>query len=130
MPRLPVSIAGSCERYNPTRQGLVGLIELVNGLRIHLFLLIRPAKPEMRQRELGAHSQRLAQLADRPIIVMSIKVIESDVSAYDDRQGIEFAGAVYLGPGLLHAAHREQVVAVPLVSGRIIWIELDGSLEL
>src|ERR1700724_3495230 len=104
MSPLPIGIAGSCERYNPAREGLIGSFELVNGLRIHLFLLICPAKPEVRQGELGAHSQRLAKLTDRPIIVMSIKVIEADVRADDHRQGIEFAGAVDLGPGLLHAA--------------------------
>ena len=46
--------------------------------------LTSPAKPEMRQRKFGAYIQRVVELTDRPVIVLSIEVIEANIGADPD----------------------------------------------
>src|SRR5260370_3691447 len=129
-PPLSIGIAGSCDRHNPARQVFVGLIELVEGLGVHLFLLICPAKPEMRQRKFRTYRQGLAEMTDRPVIIVSIEIIEADIGADSNGQRVQLVSKIYLLPGFVGASHCHQVVTVPIVSARIVWVELDGPLEL
>src|SRR5215467_12595389 len=121
MPPFTVSVPHSGDRYHPSRQGSVSLVEFVDRLRVHLLLLICAAKPEMRQRKFGANGQSSAQLVNRFVVIVPIIIVEAYIGGYGDRQGIQFVRPIHLFPSLLESAHGRQVVAVPVVSGRIVW---------
>src|ERR1700759_478827 len=77
----------------------------------------------------GTYSKRLAELTNRPVKITSIVIIEADIGADPNGQRVQLVSKIYLLPGFVGASHRHQVVAVPIVGGRIVWIELDGLLE-
>src|SRR6266478_8338445 len=52
------------------------------------------------------------------------------VEVHHDRERIEASGNVRMSDRLLGPAHRGEIVAVPHVRIRIIWIQVEGSLEL
>ena len=129
MPPFTVSVPHSGDRHHPSRQGSISLVEFVDRLRVHLFLLICAAKPEMRQREFGADGQSRAQLVNRFVVVVPVIIVEAYIGGDGDRQRIQFVRPIHLFPSLVESAHGHQVVAVPVVSGRVVWIEFNRFLE-
>src|SRR6266704_575634 len=103
MPPFTVSVSHSGDRYHPSRQGSVSLVEFIDRLRVHLLLLICAAKPEMCQREFGTDGQSRAQLVNRFVVVVPVIIVEAYIGGDDDRQRIQLVRPIHLLPSLVES---------------------------
>src|SRR5215469_5831865 len=80
--------------------------------------------------EIRIHLQGLPQLFDPQIVLSRIQENPSMVRVDDKRKRVERLGPLDLGQGFFVPAQFGQESAIPLVGGRIAWVQLDRAPEL
>src|SRR5207248_7745448 len=94
------------------------------------FLRVRARKQTPRRRIPGILPQRRLELIDGRVIAAAEEQRPCDVAAENRRQRVELEGAPELDERLVLASHVRQVIAVPVVAGRVVRIEVDRLPEL
>src|SRR6266542_4740607 len=123
---LAVCDEGKCCR---TRHVLRSLSKLGEALDAFPLLYERPSEERPGRSILRIDLQGLRELSDGGSVIPLKEVMPGEVPVDQDGQGLQPEGRPDLLYGLVLAAHRVEVVGIPMVSCGVLWVELDGLLE-
>src|SRR5262245_34638166 len=83
----------------------------------------------MRQEEVWIQLQRLTVDFNSPVVLADQRVAIGQEVVDAQVERVQLLCPLSDGEGLVKPPHILQMLAVPGVGGRVVWIQLDGSLE-
>src|SRR5262245_3082105 len=96
---------------------------------MHSLLQVPPGRIALRLREPRVQLERLAKLLDGLIVLARVEIVPPEMSADHQLQRLQFERALAFGQRLLCPSEHEETVREPMMCGRVVRIQRDGSAE-
>ena len=116
--------------YQRVFSKILQLAAFSDGLFVLSFQRIGEPQQSAGDVETRVHFERLLELRDRFIVATGNHVDLGHVRVDDEREGVQLLGAFERSDSFVEPPDAGEELAIPLVSCRVIWIQLNRPLEL
>src|SRR5882672_11777589 len=101
-----------------------------DGSLMHSLLQVGPGCTSLGLGKARVQLERLAKLLDGLVVLACVEVVPAEMAANDQVQRFQLERALALGQRLIGPSERNEAVRVPVMRGRVLGIQLEGTPEL